>query len=56
MTTRLYIKDPPRTWTKKDWKEADRWLRIVSREVNKEAAKFYTDLLLYGRATWVYPK
>jgi hypothetical protein len=59
MALKLYFvpKKLPRTWTKKQWKEAYRWVRLTEKildaqmEAQREKiARIQTDTMLYGIA------
>lgn len=38
----------PRTWTKTQWKEAYRWVRVTRKELNKQAEKQMADFAAFG--------
>lgn len=40
--------NPTRTWTKAQWREVHRWLRLVNWELQAEVAKRMSNLLVYG--------
>ncbi len=44
----IFKVDPPRTMTKKQWKELYSWLRSTSKIIEAEVELRYTNLLIYG--------
>ena len=59
MALKLYFESSklPRTWTKAQWKEAYRWLRMTEKILDKQMeerreqiAKFQADAFIYGAA------
>lgn len=40
----------PRTMTRAEWREIDRWRRVTQRELNKQGDAAMRDLLIFGSA------
>jgi hypothetical protein len=52
MTRMFVFKDLPRTMTKREWKELDRWLRRTERPIKLRMAKALFGVAVYGHAEW----
>ena len=60
----LELNKIPRTWTKKQWKDASRWIRTVESELHKyidkealdkEISKTTCDLAIFGVSLTTHP-
>lgn len=52
---KLTIVDPPRTWTRAEWKAVHRWMRVAAGEVEPHVKRYLEEIVIYGRATMRMP-